>query len=145
MKAVADSSVLISAFLVGASLPGRVLRAGVEGRFGLVVSTVILGEIERSLAQKSGLRKYGYGEADIRGFIRDLAIVAELVGCLPEIPPTCRDPDDDHVLAAAVAVGADYIVTGDRDLLDIVRFESTEILSPRQFLEILGPELPSAG
>lgn len=135
---MADSSVLISAFLISASLPGRVLRAGITDRFQLVVSTPILAEVTRVLATKSGLRRYGYTEADRIGFVRDLVAVAEVVETAPEIPPTCRDPNDDHVLAAAMAAGADYIVTGDRDLLEIVRFREVEIVSPRQFLEILG-------
>jgi putative PIN family toxin of toxin-antitoxin system len=49
----------------------------------------------------------------------------------------CRDKDDDVVLATALAGKADVIVTGDDDLLVLKNFRGIEILSPRQFLEIL--------
>lgn len=52
----------------------------------------------------------------------------------PLAPPVCRDPDDDWVLATAIAAGAEAIVTGDRDLLDLGRTGAIEILTPREFL-----------
>lgn len=48
--------------------------------------------------------------------------------------PACRDPDDDWVLATAIAGQADIIVTGDDDLLCLDSFQGIAILSPRQFI-----------
>ncbi|HMR31148.1 MAG TPA: hypothetical protein PKA13_07075 [Geminicoccaceae bacterium] len=73
----------ISAFLIGASLPGQVLRAGITDRFQLVVSTPILAEVTRVLATKSGLRRYGYTEVDRIGFVHNLMAVAEVVETAP--------------------------------------------------------------
>ena len=53
----------------------------------------------------------------------------------PLDPPACRDPDDDWVLATAVAGEADAIVTGDADLLILHDHLGVPILKPRQFLE----------
>jgi uncharacterized protein len=50
-------------------------------------------------------------------------------------PPVCRDPDDDRVLACALAGGVRWIVTGDADLLVLEKYQGIEILNPRKFLE----------
>jgi uncharacterized protein len=49
--------------------------------------------------------------------------------------PVCRDPDDDVVLATAVAADAEAIITGDEDLLVLKTYTRVRILTPRQFLE----------
>ena len=57
---------------------------------------------------------------------------------LPEIGPVCRDPNDDHVIATALALNADVIVTGDKDLLALSQYRSIRILTARAFLAELG-------
>jgi predicted nucleic acid-binding protein len=47
----------------------------------------------------------------------------------------CRDPDDDHVLAAALGASADLILTGDKDLLVLRVYQGIRIRSPRQFAD----------
>jgi len=49
----------------------------------------------------------------------------------------CRDPKDNPVLEAALSGKADFIVTGDKDLLSIGKFHNTVILTPREFLKFL--------
>jgi len=48
--------------------------------------------------------------------------------------PVCRDPDDDNILAAAIAGNCDCVITGDKDLLVLRAYEGINILSPRDFL-----------
>ena len=45
----------------------------------------------------------------------------------------CRDPEDDHIIALADSARANYIITGDEDLLILKRYGSTQIVTPRQF------------
>ena len=51
-----------------------------------------------------------------------------------EVSGVSRDPDDDNILAAALASGADFIVTGDLDLLHLKSYHKIKILTPREFL-----------
>jgi predicted nucleic acid-binding protein len=68
--------------------------------------------------------------------------MAEVSEAIVEVPsgsllPVSRDPDDDHVLAAAVVGEADCIVTGDKDLLVLDPYEGIRIVTPREFLDVL--------
>lgn len=121
-------------------MPGAVLDAAFSTRYTLVLSTPILDEAARSLAKPKLRRRHGHVEDQIDRYISRLRIMADVVRDPPPIPPTCRDPDDDHVLAAALAARADAIVSGDRDLLVLETFSDIAVLTPRAFLERLDSE-----
>ena len=93
-------------------------------------SVVILDELREHL-----IGKFGFSAQDGDNAVGLLRSQLVLVRPVELGRGVCRDPDDDRVLATAVAAGADCIVTGDRDLLVIERYEGIDILSPRQFLE----------
>jgi putative PIN family toxin of toxin-antitoxin system len=132
VKTILDSSVLVSAFLTPGRTPALLLAAGLDGRFTIVLSDQILVETARSLQGKARLAKrYRFSEAEVLRYIGDLATTAMVLGKLHNITPVCRDPDDDHVLAAAVTTQASCIVTGDRDLLDLGEYRGIHILTAR--------------
>jgi predicted nucleic acid-binding protein len=54
------------------------------------------------------------------------------------LPGVTRDPKDDPLVACAVEGAADYLVSGDRDLLDLGETENIRMVTPREFVEILG-------
>jgi uncharacterized protein len=69
-----------------------------------------------------------------------MAQSARMCTVLPDLRVVAGDPDDDPVIATAVAARADYLVTGDRrHLLPLGAYAGTRIVTPRQFFDILPP------
>ncbi len=131
MKAVFDTNVLFAA-LITQGVCAKLLRRARLREFELVICPYIRRELRRVL-----IAKLHCSAKDTAGA---LALIDEVVA-LVHTPPgsvsgVCRDPDDDAVLDCASSAGADYLVTGDDDLLSLTKFETTPIVSPRQF-EIL--------
>jgi putative PIN family toxin of toxin-antitoxin system len=138
-SAVVDASVLVSAFLFRESIPGRVLRLAAEGGFAMHLSPILVEETRRSLLDARLRTAYGHDEDAVRSWCDDLPRLGTLfTGPLPDIGPVGRDPNDDHVIALAVAVGAVAIVTGDKDLLALGQFQGIQIITARDFLSQAG-------
>ena len=134
--AVLDASVLISGFLTNGP-PRAILERAVHGHFRMVLSAVILAETRSSLSKPKLLAAYRHTHEAIRDFCEGTASAALLVEGDPAFVSRCRDPNDHHVIATAIAAAAPVIVTGDKDLLDLGQYGATRILSPRQFLGLL--------
>jgi putative PIN family toxin of toxin-antitoxin system len=97
-----------------------------------VLSDDLCDEILRNLRLKIKLPKNVV--ANIGELLREYANI-QIPVHLPS--DACRDPDDIKVLGLAAASNADYIVTGDQDLLVLKNFQGIPILNPRAFSDIL--------
>ena len=73
-------------------------------------------------------------------FINYLRNINTIVTQMPEIHAIERDPKDDMIIACAVAVSADYIVSRDRDLLDLGNYQQIQIVTAEDFIHILRAE-----
>ena len=103
------------------------------------VSDQILAETSRRLRNRPKLsERYGYTDDDVTHYITDLAAGVAVLTDLHIIEPVCRDPGDDHVIAAALAATSDCIVSGDRDLLDLGSHQGIRMLTVRQALDAIG-------
>ena len=137
-RVVVDSNVLISAFLFRdrGGVPAEVMRLLSEGRIELCLCRAILDEVEGALTRsKQAQRRYNYTPETAAEYRSVLEASATIIDPVPVIPRTSRDPDDDVVLACAVAAGAAYLITGDKDLKVLGRYENTDIVTPSEFLD----------
>jgi putative PIN family toxin of toxin-antitoxin system len=137
-KAVLDTSVLVSAFLN--PIPGGasfdLLRFAEQRAFALYLSDAIVAETARVLTSKRNRSRYHYTQEEVEFYCRTIFDVATVVTDVPEIRVVC-DPNDDVILASAIAAGADYLVTRDKDLLSLGAYEGISIIKPEAFLHVL--------
>ena len=134
LRAVVDVNVLVSALLAPGGTPAALLTAWREGSFDLVLSPALLAELGEVVARPHLSGRIA--ERDLFPFVTDLEHNAVLVDDPQTARYVARDPDDDYLVALALAAGAHAIVTGDSALLGL-GLASPRILSPRDFLTAL--------
>ena len=134
MRAVLDPNVLVSAAISPAGPPRQILTAWTNERFELIASPALLDELADVLA-RSKFRRF-ITAAVATEFIDGLAADAAIVADPPQLPGVSPDPDDDYLVALARAASADYLVSGDRHLLDLTD-PDPPVRTPRQFLDLL--------
>jgi uncharacterized protein len=128
VNAVFDTNVLIAAFLTEGICAKLMIRAR-RRDFDLILCDGILQEFKRVLKKKFVASPHETSEALI--ILSDAAL--EVLGRTDSITPICRDSDDDLILACARDAVADYVVTGDEDLLVLKNYEGISIVNPREF------------
>lgn len=130
MKVVVDTHVLISGVFFG-GMPARVLEDWRDGKFDLVASPDILEEYRR-VGEHLATRFTGVSLAPLLAL---LVMNAEIVSP-PELSrQVSRDRDDDKFIACAVASKCKYIVSGDKDLLEVSGYRGVKVVTPREFLD----------
>lgn len=130
MKVYLDTNVLVSAFATR-GLCADILHA-VMAEHQLIVGDAVLAEVRRVLRQK--IRLPPAAVAEVEALLRQQGLP---VTAAPPLAIRIRDADDLVILSEAVAGGADVLVTGDRDLLDIAAKAPLPIVTPRGFWELL--------
>jgi len=137
IRAVLDTNVLISAILVTGGIPARILRAAFSVVFLCFASEPIVSEVLTTLGRERIRRKYQLDPArisQVRMFLESRPVVVPIT---MDIHGAATHPEDDLILETALSARADYLVTGDRQLLALEEFQGIQIVSPREFLAIL--------
>jgi putative PIN family toxin of toxin-antitoxin system len=128
LRVVLDTNVLVSGIAYPDNLPGRILNAWREGRFDLVLSRYILDEMVRVLPR---LKRILLTPEEIRDVAEDYLFKAEIVEPVVNLEPDLRDENDQLVLGTLIAAQADYLITGDKDLLELAG--RWPIVTPAEF------------
>jgi len=131
-RVILDTNIWIS-FLIGKELQS-LKDFIVSERVKLIITDQLLDEI-RIVTLREKLRKY-FDQVKVVEFIAFLEIIAVKVE-LKKIELVCRDPKDDFLLALCKAGEVDFLVTGDKDLLEMKTYARTQILTVKQFSEIV--------
>ena len=130
MRVVFDSNVLIAAFATH-GLFHSLFELCLRGH-QIIVSDAILREVEQKLRQK--IKVPAPIVRDVLAYLKKHCLLERPV---PIPAGVCRDPKDSAILGLAVAVHAECLVSGDKDLLVLARYHESAILSPRQLYERL--------
>ena len=131
MRVTFDSNVYVSG-LNYPGTPARLLELAAADIFRLQLSQKILDETIRILTGK-----FRWPSHDITEARAVLASISQRVTPYVQLDVVRRDPDDNRVLECSQSSGSDYIVTGDKDLLDLRQHAGARILRPTEFLSIL--------
>ena len=128
---VVDTNVLVSHLILPESLPGQALRLALA-RGDMLVSDSTLTELAEVI-NRPKFNKY-ISKLERRKFFEVLSPLSIRVEIIQSIQAS-RDPKDDKFLEVAINGSADFILTGDTDLLELHPFHEIPIYSPSQFVE----------
>ncbi|HSR05875.1 MAG TPA: putative toxin-antitoxin system toxin component, PIN family [Bryobacteraceae bacterium] len=136
IRAVLDANVFVSGILTEGA-PRKILRAWRAGQFHLAASHAIFSEIGRVLRYPKIPRRHRWSETEIHEFMESLEALAIVTPGGLRLRVVGEVPADDRYLECAAEGEATCVVTGDRHLLDLGAYREIEILSPREFIELL--------
>lgn len=132
IRVVLDTNTLISSILFKGELAGIVdLWKG--GKIVPVVSRGTFDEFRTVL----GYPKFRLTQSEMKPIIEEEVLpffdVVEIVG---EVNRVCKDPDDDKFIACALSASAEFVVSGDKDLCDVVSYKKIKIIKPSDLLKM---------
>lgn len=136
MRVVLDTNVVVAGLLYRGT-PNRLLEAVVAGRVTCFASRALLAELRRVLRYPRLAPRVAMMDASVDEMAEHFeSFIKEVLA--PDIPRSVpADPDDDHVLACAMAARADLIVSGDNDLLSLQSFQGMRVVTPAEALRLI--------
>ena len=135
MILVLDTNVVVAGLLWHGA-PNRLLQVAIDRRIELATSVALLEELERVLTRAKFAKQLARQSVSPRMLLDRYAIISDAV--VPaSIPRVARDPDDDRILACAIAGQADLVVSGDSDLLNLKAYQRIPIVGVSEALSRL--------
>jgi putative PIN family toxin of toxin-antitoxin system len=131
MKLVLDPNIFISAFYWGGN-PQKILSRIIEGIDELYISNEILDEIIAVMERP----QFKTNDEIIDKYIKTIEKIGKKVFTEGKIKGICRDKDDDNKIECGIVCKADFIITGDDDLLVLEKYQDVQIITPKGYLQI---------
>jgi len=128
LRVVLDTNVLVSGLAYPNSIPGRIMAVWQQGGLDVALSHTILDELARVLPR---LKRIRMTPSEIRDLADSLMFQAYMVEPSEELDEALRDPADQAILQTLLRAKAQYLITGDKDLL--VLAERYPIVTPTDF------------
>jgi hypothetical protein len=137
MIVVFDTNVLVSALLSPRGAPAMVVDLWEEEVFDLAISIPLLDELSRVLDYERVKKYFKQHREKTITLIKRIRTAGIMVDPQFELDVIADDPDDNRILACAVASSASYIISGDDYLLDLEKYKGIVVLPPAGFLALL--------
>jgi len=132
LKLVLDTNIYISAFYWGGNSQ-KVINRIIEGIDELFITDQIINEISDVMARP----KFKTEKEIIVGYINTIKNSSKKINIEGKIKGICRDKNDDDKIECAVTSEADFLLTGDNDLLVIKNYNNIRILTQKEYLDII--------
>jgi putative PIN family toxin of toxin-antitoxin system len=137
LRVVIDTNVLVSGTVNATTPPGRLLTIAGERGFELIVSGEIIDEYRRVMTRPSVVALHKQSPEQIERLLVRLRTIATIVAPRSQTRVVTSDRDDDKFVHAAVEGGAEFIVSGDRHLLNVRSHQGIEIVTPATLISFL--------
>ncbi len=126
IRAVFDTNIVVSGLLWGGA-PSHAIDAAIEGKFKLLSSETLVSELTRVLTRSKFAPRFEQLGKSVEDFLANYRALIEIVEPATIQPVIIADPTDDAVLACAVGGKADFIVSGDKHLLQLGIYENVPV------------------
>jgi len=133
MRVVADTNIVVSG-LMWRGNPRKILDAARAGDLILVTTGTLLAELEDVLGREKFAERLASAGVTVRDLVLGYAALASVTEPAEIEPVILEDPDDDAVIACAIAGRCEVIVSGDSHLLNLERFQNIRILTAAELV-----------
>jgi putative PIN family toxin of toxin-antitoxin system len=131
-KVVLDTNILVSALLFSGEL-SKIIALWEKGHITPVISRETFEEFKKVLAYP----KFSLSGQEIMAIIEEHILpFFEVVEITSRVRDVCRDTDDEKFISCAITAGADFIVSGDKDLCNVRSYESVDIIAAADLIKM---------